>query len=362
VRYPRLPLSHRGPFRPSGGRGRARRAVSRMAAGYHALVVLFLLGSLVAGCTADEDECSPTSAATEQVLSGLRSSAPTFYGDEIYWAVPDGLYRARLDGSSRERLLELTSDPDRMFPGRPLVDGQIVYWAEPSTGRIRSYDLEARIASTLVDGIASRYGPRDLQMDETSLYWIESGDGTVARVPREGGDVERWQTGDDLGPTDPIALRLYGSRLYVVSDKGRRIFQLDPNSGDVRTVVELASGFLSAIFAVDDDYLYYTSTLLSVDGAADSRLWRVRHDGGGQESLFEHDSQLLFVLYVDESDVFFSDESRILRTSKSTMETSTLIGCQSSPFFLHFADDWLYWTSFDDEAGGIRSNLWRVPR
>jgi sugar lactone lactonase YvrE len=99
---------------------------------------------------------------------------------------------------------------------------------------------------TIASGQAS---PGALAIDATSVYWINTGDGTVKKAPLEGGPETTLVT----DPSVPSALAVDGTNVYWIDSTSLMLVSVD---GGAATIVTAAHGRPTAL-ALDATHIYW---------------------------------------------------------------------------------------------------------
>ena len=192
--------------------------------------------------------------------SGLRGIAADASLDSVYWSNEIGeLWRANLDGSSSERILNVGASDiaiDRL--------GEKLYWASRGDGLIQRSDLDGANVETLVAG---RLRGLALDLPRDLMYWVDPGGG-VMRANLNGEDIESVVT-SNIGFLETIAVSHEdGSVFWVDSGRGE-IRRMDSNGNNIEVVVSGSSHMRGIAYDPVNDHIYWTNRTGFI-GRADS--------------------------------------------------------------------------------------------
>jgi hypothetical protein len=191
-----------------------------------------------------------------------------------------------------------TSGSDVLATGwKPMalaVHGATIYWTDSGDGTVRA--VPAAGGANVV--LASRQAqPTGIAVDDTAIYWTNQGDGTVQSVPLAGGDPVTLATGQNL----PVAIAVRDRTIYWVNEgHGDRpdgsIMALALDGGDPVTLVPSQDGPTS--IAVDADHVYWTSL-------TDNQVRKVARTGG--DAVAVGGSGFPWAIAVDAHGVYWTD-------------------------------------------------------
>jgi len=262
-------------------------------------------------------------------------------GQMLYWAEPDGIRRAALDGSGAEDvvagypeaiavdaaagLIYWTDNPPMgsPLPGRihiagldgagdkvlvsslpyplgiavlpaqgDLAPGKI-YWTDGSAGDIHRANLDGSKPEALVSGLSSPFG---IALDAAGgwMYWTRTGadpkSGAIRRARLDGSEVKDLVT-DLPGPTTGIALDASAGKLYwgyvdpyIDSIYAGMIKRCDLDGSDLETIVTGLTYPVGIALDLDGGHLYWTdATLVWTVGS----LRRANLDGSDAEIVLD---------------------------------------------------------------------------
>lgn len=160
-------------------------------------------------------------SANGAVWQKLRSGAPTVSlgprnartavdgGASFYWITATSLVRFMMPSGPEVELAR-----DEASPQDLAIDEANLYWIT-SGGEVKKIPRESALgdATTLASGQAS---PVRMALDATHVYFTNAGDGTVRRVPKEGGPVEDIATGQG----EPFAITVDADGVYWTNRSG----------------------------------------------------------------------------------------------------------------------------------------------
>jgi hypothetical protein len=153
--------------------------------------------------------------------------------------------------------------------GDIVADIQDVAWTNASTGEVL---IKAARGDTPARILASKPSqPYDVAMDATHVYWA-NGDGTVMRVPRQGGEVEVLARGQSW----PEGTLVDETHVYWLERRTGGLFRVSKQGGEPEQIARTKPGCRAT--ALDGTYIYWASP-------ADRRIMRVPRSGGEQETL-----------------------------------------------------------------------------
>jgi hypothetical protein len=140
---------------------------------------------------------------------------------------------------------------------------------------------EAVLATTIpgaeLEILADDLGrPTSLAVDATHVYWVDSDDGTLARMPRDGGAITALATGASVNT--PWSVAVAGSYVYWI-DTDDGAIRRTPKAGGATSTVATGQGQPMAI-ASDGSYVWWTQR-----DSTGSHLRRVSTWGGAPTTL-----------------------------------------------------------------------------
>lgn len=200
---------------------------------------------------------------------------------KIYWTTRsqtllrgrDGIWRANLDGSEREMLVDFFDGLD--WPVGIALDlprGKM-YWAELRNARIRRANLDGSDIETIVNAADGLQRPMEVALDlnNDKMYWTDEEASTIRRADLNGDNVQRL-LGPEHGLEQPrgIALDLAGGKMYWTDKEAKRIQRANLDGSGLETLLD------------DDDGLNYPLSLaLDLGGGVTCYPLTLRHIGSG---------------------------------------------------------------------------------
>jgi hypothetical protein len=203
--------------------------------------------------------------------------------------------------------------------------------------------LNAQCQPLLVAGQQS--APAYLAVDDTSVYWTNSGDGTIWRANKDGTSRVQIASGRD----NPWIIKVRNNRVYWSEDTG---------GGSVVSAPVGGGGPLSNLsgpqpsprgFAVDDTHVYFVT-----EGADAGSLQRVQLDGGGLAVLAGQQGSPKEVVLTPTS-AFWTvrDDGTIMRYQIGTGAIAPILQKVDTAWGLTFDGTFLYFTSHSLDAGAV---------
>lgn len=202
-------------------------------------------------------------------------------GEKIYWTARaqtllrgrDGIWRANLDGSEREMLVNFLDGLD--WPVGIALDlprGKM-YWAELRNARIRRANLDGSNIETVLNATDGLRRPMEVALDLNNdlLYWTDEEAATIRRADLNGNNVQKL-LGPEHGLEQPrgLALDLAGGKMYWTDKEAKRIQRANLDGSGLETLLD------------DDDGLNYPLSLaLDLGGGVTCYPLALRHTGSG---------------------------------------------------------------------------------
>ena len=233
------------------------------------------------------------------------------------------------------------------------IDATHLYVAESGGGRILRLDKDGSNLTTIASG---QDHPSAIVIDDSSVYWDNFGDGTIASAPKVGGSVVVLVTGQ-VSSLSPLAMAASNSALFWFGADGH-LRSVAKTGGPVSVVVYRAG---VRQIAADASRVFWS------DYYQDHTVKSVSFDGSDIEDLaFVADGWPLGIA-LDGDELYagfgFSDvgADMIVKGSKSGGPVSVIVEGQRNPEALALDVDCVYWTSVDYlevETGSVM----RAPR
>ncbi len=205
-----------------------------------------------------------------QTLSGGQAGATDLDAqddDSVYWTGTGGTLVLR---SPKEvGIVEVFHDSGLgKTPFGVATDATDVYWTEKDVvGRVLHKAKSAAPASPALEIAIGQGEPSHLAVDETHVYWSNSADGTINRVPKGGGVVEILAM--DQGT--PTVLAIDDTRVFWVNSATGQIMRVDKTGIGLQ---QLAGAQVDPTdIAITDAAVFWSAT-------GDNEIRRVDKDGG----------------------------------------------------------------------------------
>ncbi|KAL9988032.1 hypothetical protein ACROYT_G002429, partial [Oculina patagonica] len=182
----------------------------------------------------------------------------------VYWSdsYRDEIFRARLNGSSQEQIVDSLRTPDGIA-----VDavGRNLYWTDRGSDRIEVSKLDGSFRKTLV--YKNLHGPVDIVLDVENgyMYWAQGASGFNAKI--EQADMD----GTNRKVIISWSFLFYRLPIGLALDKeNNRLYFVDEHSTDI-SFVSLSTGTRSKVLSrptfnypegivVHGDFVYWTET------------------------------------------------------------------------------------------------------
>jgi len=152
---------------------------------------------------------------------------------KIYWTNDaSGIYRANLDGSNPEHLIDLGGVA--AFGIAIDTVGLKMYWTEVVTDRIQRADLDGNNIENL---LGTGTIPQGIALDPNSgkMYWVDGGGNNISRADFNGSNVEELVTG--LENPIGIALDLSAGKMYWTDATSNKVQRADLDGSNVETLL-----------------------------------------------------------------------------------------------------------------------------
>jgi hypothetical protein len=230
--------------------------------------------------------------------------------DGIYWTdqgyepsgSPTGIFMALHSGGPAKALVMGEHAPTSIA----LADGD-VYWADYADanampGLIRAIDNKRGLPQTLESGVPT---PTAITTDAAFVYWSAL-DGSVRRVPRAGGAVERLATASGRAWDVAVA----GGEVYwavTANEAGATGFAgiMKVSAGGGTPVLVATSPWYPWWIALDDTYVYWTDA--GEPGQDSGAVMRAPRAGGPATVLVVHQSSPAGIA-VDDTSIYWTEE------------------------------------------------------
>ncbi|AUX26362.1 hypothetical protein SOCEGT47_069230 [Sorangium cellulosum] len=185
--------------------------------------------------------------------------------------------------------------------------------------------------------------PRGLAIDDVNVYWANSGDGTVMRAPKAGGDAVPFAS--EQSPQD---IAVDGTYVYWTNFNGQVMKAPVDGSG---APIELFAGPQTPDgIGLDGAHVYWVNR-------TDGEVRRAPIDGPGTASALLHDGPANATdIAVDATHVYWTnfETGEVLKLSKDGSDSAPTViaGGESSPFGVAVDSAFVYWAN--NGSGEVR--------
>lgn len=305
--------------------GPSKHRPSRLVLG---LIVMVLGLAGIALWTRRESPVVSTKRPEKPILTQISASGGVQYlalGDpHIYWSDGNGrsVFRAPLHGGPPETVTKLDAPAHQiavsgqwLFVRSPgdiwvfangklerfatstgrggiVADDRNVVWTNEDTGEVVLANVRGDAPLRVLASGQAR--PYSVAMDATHVVWANEGNGTLARVPRQGGETEVIVQGQSW----PAGTALDGTHVYWADRAAGVLMRAPKSGGEPQFLTNVSVGSYST--ALSGTHLYWTST-------EDGRIMRVLKTGGVAEGLVMG-QQHPYDIVVRENVVFFAND------------------------------------------------------
>jgi sugar lactone lactonase YvrE len=194
---------------------------------------------------------APLSGGPVSLLQfSLGSPAPALLraaGGSVYVADPSGaIVRFPVSGFVAQLIASQQSEPHGLA-----IDASSVYWVNHGNGAVAKAPLAGGAVSPLATGSAG--GPERVAVDAVRVYWTEPAAGVVLSVAKIGGAVTTIASSQD----EPFGVAVDGTSVFWTDRGGGRVLSAPAASGESQV---LCAGLdHPAAIAVDDAAVYFTA-------------------------------------------------------------------------------------------------------
>ena len=238
------------------------------------------------------------------------------------------------------------------------VDATSVYWTDTGAGSVMRVAIAGGSPTTLASGQGT---PDVVAIDATSVYWTNEGtyansnnDGTVVKVAKAGGSLTTLASGQ----IDPIGIAVDGTSVYWTnhgsSDTNGTVMKVAVGGG---TPTTLASGQTNPYsIAVDGTNVYWTNEGTSNNSYADGTVMKAAK-GGGVLATVASGQKEPHGIAIDATSVYWTNQGdeTVMKTAIGGGTPTTLASVSTSPAYLAVDATSVYWTNYTD------GSLMKVP-
>ena len=205
-------------------------------------------------------------------------------GVNIYWTTEIAVKKMPIAGG-----VPMTIASDSGAPQGITVDTQHVYWTT-NTSRLMRASTDGSDVTELINGSATSFAFTGLALDESQIYWasrgiIDSNDGSVMKMPIQGGPVTTLATGQ----SDPSRIVVDVNNVYWTNvgdfNKNVGLMKIPINGGTPTTLVSTQTATFGRYAAVagvfvDAKNVYWTARGTAKYDDYDGTVMSMPIDGG----------------------------------------------------------------------------------
>ncbi|WP_437938124.1 hypothetical protein [Sorangium sp. So ce341] len=222
----------------------------------------------------------------------------------------------------------VSGDPP-FSPRSVALHGGMVYFSDSGTELIMKSSIEGDL-EILADG---QTYPMDIAADAANVYWTSADQGTVMKVPVQGGDAVALATAQE----SPLGVAVDATHVYWVNEGGT-VMKVPIEGGDVVTLAEGQTK--PKDIAVDADFVYWTN-----DGGT---VMKATLDGGGPFTLAEGQRNPRKLAIDAESVYWTNDDGTVKKVPVGGGDITTLATGQDHPLGIAVDATSVYWTNSAD--------------
>jgi hypothetical protein len=212
-----------------------------------------------------------------------------------------------------------------------------VYWTNACSGATGCgvFTLPKAGGTPLL--IAASDAPEGIAVDDTSVYWAETGTGAVMQAPKQGGPPQQ------LAAPDAWDVALDDAFVYW-TDQGSSVGRVPKGGGPQETLVKLSAGVSTVMLAVDDTRVYFSVQLGSAGFVASAPK------AGGAPTMLAKDLELPYGVALDAESVYVAVKSSgasgsIVKVPKGGGPVTTVVSDLPDPSNLALDDACVYWSN-----------------
>jgi hypothetical protein len=222
-------------------------------------------------------------------------------------------------------------------PAYVALDGEFVYWTNSGDGTIAKVPIAGGTPQVIAIGAAPRVWT--IFASRVGVFWTENGGSRVAGVPLDGGIVATLAEGQDA----PRGIVSDGTRVYWTNEGNDAGFveSAEPDGGGLEILSPQQAG--SKDIAVQAGWLYFAN-------AGDGTVVRMQTDGGAASAIVSNHPNA-FGLTVDSNNVYFTTHTTRGVVAQAKLDGTGLVNLaidQAVPRAIATDGTAVYWTNESD--------------
>jgi hypothetical protein len=255
------------------------------------------------------------------------------------------------------------------YPLRLVVDDTSVFWTDSGDARVMKVDISGNHTTEIFGFDASWSSTASIAADGTNVYWtawdVHHSVGTLMKKPKAGGA----QTVLASAKTSLSGLAVDATTVYWLGAVGANsTIMTVPVGGGTPAPLVSAPGALGNV-VVDDTSVYWSTGFSPANSTGDTIMKASKKDGATTMLYGSLDQSTPFDLAVDDTSVYWtSDDSSslagtVMKVSKNGGPPTMLASGQYTPAGIAVDDTSVYWTNYADETGGLaRGTVMKMPK